>query len=62
MKNKKKLTLDSFKEKAESVATNDILEKVQGGDWFDCHNCSSTWEKARSFAKDLILHPAAPIR
>jgi|TARA_B110000037_G_C17127386_1_gene508849 hypothetical protein len=36
MKNTK-LSLADFKAKAENVNTNEVLEKVQGGDWGDCH-------------------------
>lgn len=55
MKNKTRLTLDAFKEKAESVTTHDILDKVQGGDWKDCHNCSSTWEKIKGYIRENPL-------
>lgn len=36
MKNER-LSLDAFKAKAENVNTNEVLEKVQGGGWSDCH-------------------------
>ena len=32
-----RLSFEAFKAKAENVNTNEVLEKVQGGDWSDCH-------------------------
>ncbi|WP_157766137.1 hypothetical protein [Aquimarina aggregata] len=32
-----RLSLDAFKAKADKIETNEILEKVQGGEWGDCH-------------------------
>jgi len=35
--NNSRLSLADFKAKAEITNTNDVLEKVQGGDMSDCH-------------------------
>lgn len=38
-----------FKAKAENLKSDDVLAKIQGGDWSDCHGCSSGWAKAVSY-------------
>ncbi len=45
----KRLSLEAFKAKAENVNTSDVLEKVQGGDWSDCHGCDGTWAKIKDY-------------
>ena len=50
----KRLSLDAFKAKAENLNTNEVLEKVQGGDWSDCHGCSGTWAKIKDYAAEAI--------
>jgi|GEM_PF-2474955 len=54
MRNQKRLSLDAFKQKAESLTTDDVLEKVQGGDWSDCHGCDGTWAKAQSYWRAMM--------
>ena len=49
-----KLSLEAFKAKAENVSTNEVLEKVQGGNWSDCHGCDGTWAKIKSYAKEML--------
>ena len=47
--NNTKLSLDAFKAKAQNANMNEVLEKVQGGDWSDCHNCDGTGAKLASY-------------
>ncbi|MFH4968282.1 hypothetical protein V8G61_08770 [Gaetbulibacter sp. M240] len=44
-----RLSLDAFKAKAENININEVLEKVQGGDWSDCHGCDGTWAKIKDY-------------
>ncbi|WP_207555636.1 hypothetical protein [Tenacibaculum maritimum] len=39
--NNKRLSLADFKAKAENVNTNEVLEKIQGGEMDDCHNTTN---------------------
>jgi|GEM_PF-3967853 hypothetical protein len=32
-----KLSLDAFKQMAENVQTQDVMEQIEGGSWSDCH-------------------------
>ncbi len=48
----KKLSLDAIKAKATNVSTSEVLEKIQGGRWYDCHGCSGTMAKIG----DYLLH------
>ncbi len=43
--NNTKLSLADFKAKAEKVEKNELLEKVQGGAWDDCHGFWGEWKK-----------------
>jgi hypothetical protein len=47
----KRLSLEAFKAKAENVSTNEVLEKIQGGDWSDCHGCNGFWAKFKNYLK-----------
>ena len=49
-----RLSLDAFKAKADNVNTNEVLEKVQGGDWADCHNCDGAWAKTKSYIRAMF--------
>lgn len=51
MKNKKRLSLDSFKEKANSVTNEEVLESVKGGGWWDCHG---GWGQARKVIEQTM--------
>jgi hypothetical protein len=44
--NQKKLTFTELKEKAKSTNQNEVLEKIQGAGWFDCHGVSGYLGKA----------------
>ncbi len=44
----KRLSLEAFKAKAENVKTDEVLEKVQGGSWSDCHGFWGSFNKALS--------------
>ena len=44
-----RLSLEAFKAKAENVSASEVLEKVQGGNWSDCHNCNGTWAKIKDY-------------
>lgn len=53
MKNQKRLSLDAFKEKANSVTNEEIMKNVQGGAWGDCHGF---WGQAqKDLAKALLM-------
>ncbi len=51
---KKRLSLEAFKAKVENVNTDKVLEKVQGGNWSDCHGCDGTGAKVMNYLKDLF--------
>ncbi|WP_207555635.1 hypothetical protein [Tenacibaculum maritimum] len=44
--NSKRLSLADFKAKAENVNTNEVLEKIQGGDYSECHGTLGSFYKA----------------
>ncbi|CAA7197319.1 hypothetical protein [Chryseobacterium potabilaquae] len=43
----KKISLDAFKEMAEKVQTEEVMQKVEGGDQSDCHGF---WGQAHKVA------------
>ena len=47
-----KLSFEAFKAKAENVSTNEVLEKIQGGDWYDCHGCNGTAAKIKDYLRE----------
>jgi hypothetical protein len=55
-----RLSLDAFKTKAENVNTNEVLEKVQGGNWYDCHGCDGTWAKVKDYLKEAAQSDPLP--
>ena len=40
-----RLSLEAFKAKAENVNTNEVLEKIKGGDASECHGAVSANHK-----------------
>lgn len=38
-------SLESFMEKANSLLEQDVLLKVKGGNWEDCHDCPTQEDK-----------------
>ncbi|WP_454045897.1 hypothetical protein [Chryseobacterium sp. Marseille-Q8038] len=54
-KQTKKLSLDAFKKMAEKVQTEEVMQKVEGGDWTDCHGISGALVKAvGNFIKNVF--------
>ncbi|MFP8894376.1 hypothetical protein [Chryseobacterium sp. EZn1] len=49
-KQNKKLSLDAFKEMAEKVQTEEVMQKVEGGDSSDCHGF---WGQAHKAAVEI---------
>ncbi|WP_396211062.1 hypothetical protein [Flavobacterium sp.] len=47
----KKLSLDDFKQIAENVQPQEIMQQIEGGAWSDCHGF---WGQLRKFALDAI--------
>lgn len=52
----KKLNLDALKERAESVASEDLLNSISGGTENACHDGKkqSTWDKVQDFVNDWL--------
>ena len=45
MEQVKKLSLAELKEKANTIDKGEAMEKIQGGDWADCHGKAGQLEK-----------------
>lgn len=48
-----KLSLDAFKEMAENVQTEEVMEQIEGGSWSDCHGF---WGGAGKMARSLTIN------
>lgn len=55
MKNQKRLSLDAFKEKANSIPNEEVMKNVQGGSWSDCHGFWGAVGKAERLVRDIVI-------
>ncbi|CAA7393231.1 hypothetical protein [Chryseobacterium fistulae] len=55
-KQTKKLSLDAFKDMAEKVQTEEVMQKVEGGDFSECHGTTGQIAKVIiAIGKEVFL-------
>jgi hypothetical protein len=48
-----KLSFDAFKQMAECVQSQDVMEQIEGGSWSDCHGF---WGQLHKFLIEVVDH------